>query len=109
MNKKTLLLATALSLPLTVFARQGMEGHEALPHHRLERLEKELQLSPEQKAKLEVIFKEQHDKFQAIHDESHSRIKEVLSPEQITKWEKMKQQQQEKRREKMQQRQPTSQ
>lgn len=103
MNTKMILLASVLSLPFTAFADMG--NHEAPPHHRLERLEKELQLNAEQKAKLEVIFNEQHEKYRAIHDETHARVKEVLTPEQNDKWQAMQQQRMEKRREKMQHRQ----
>ena len=101
MNRKILILSTALILPLPVFAFSGEGGHEAPPHHKLEHLNKELQLNDEQKTKLEAIFKEQHEKFQAIHEESHQRIKEVLTPEQITKWEEMQKQHQERHKQMM--------
>lgn len=105
MIKKILILAIALLLPLTVSAYSG-EGDDAPYDHRLERLNTELQLSPEQKTKLEAIFKEQHEKFRAIHEESHKRIKEVLTPEQVTKWENMKEQHQEKHKKMMEKHHP---
>lgn len=105
MNKKILILATALLLPLTVFANPD-QGGDAPYGHRLERLNKELQLSPEQKTKLEAIFKEQHEKFRAIHEESHKRIKEILTPEQVTKWSEMKEQHEEKHKQMMEQHHP---
>lgn len=104
MNRKILILASALLLPLTAAALPEEGGYDAPVDHKLEHLSKELQLSAEQKTKLETIFKEQHEKFRAIHEESHNRIKEVLNPEQITKWEQMKKQHQEKRRKMMEER-----
>jgi Spy/CpxP family protein refolding chaperone len=90
MNKKILILTAALILPLNAFAHNCGEGDKGFPEHRLEHLTKELSLSDDQKAKLEVVFKEQHEKFKAFHEESNNRVKEVLSPEQIAKWEAMK-------------------
>lgn len=100
MNKKTILLAVALSFPVPVLAMPGLDGNHMSPEHRLDRLEKELQLNPEQKAKVDEIFKEQHEKFRVIREESHARIKNVLNPEQIKKWDDMKQQRKEKRQQK---------
>ncbi len=106
MNNKNLILATVLLIPLTASACPGQGGGDAPYGHRLERLNKELQLSPEQKTKMEAIFKEQHEKFQAIHEESHKRIKEVLTPEQLKKWEEMKEENMEKHKQMMEQHHP---
>ncbi len=103
MNRKILILATALLLPLTASACPEQGGGDVPYGHRLERLNTELQLSPEQKTKMETIFKEQHEKFRAIHEESHKRIKEVLTPEQVKKWEQMNEEHQEKHKEMMEQ------
>jgi Spy/CpxP family protein refolding chaperone len=94
MNKKITILALALALPLTVAAYPGggdggrFEGHRG---DRVERLDKELDLNPEQKSKLESIFKEQREKFAAIHQETRARMQEVLSAEQMTKLDALKQ------------------
>lgn len=96
MNKKVLIVASALLLPLSAFAFPGEGNYDTPPEHKLDHMSKELLLSPEQKTKLEAIFKEQHEKFRAIHEESHNRLKEVLTPEQLTKWEEMKKQHREK-------------
>jgi len=97
MNKKIITLALALALPLTVAAFPGdqadFEGRHA---NRVERLTKELNLTPEQKTKVEAIFKEQHEKFKAIHEETQKRLQEVLSKEQMTKMDDMKKQRHEK-------------
>jgi len=90
MHKKTLVLAAALLLPLSSAYADPIDGGHQGPHgHNLEHLTKALELSPDQKAKLETIFKEEHEKFRAIHEESHNRIKEVLNGDQIAKWEQI--------------------
>ena len=97
MNKKIITLALALALPLTVAAfpgdNGGFEGHHA---DRVERLTKDLNLTPEQKTKVETIFKEQHEKIKAIHEETQKRLQEVLSKDQMTKMDEMKKQHREK-------------
>jgi len=92
MNKKIISIALALALPLTVAAFPGGDpaGMAAHDNARIERMAKNLDLSADQKAKVEVIFKEQHDKMRAIHDETRTRIQGVLSKEQIAKMEAMK-------------------
>jgi len=86
-----------LALPLTVAAASGdkgdFEGHHG---HRVERMAKTLDLNAEQKSKVEVIFKEQHEKLKAIHEETRTRLQEVLTKEQITKMDEMKKQRHEK-------------
>jgi periplasmic protein CpxP/Spy len=97
MNKKIITLALALSLPLTAAAFPGdqgdFEGHHA---NRVEHLTKELNLTPEQKTKVETIFKEQHEKIKIIHEETRRRLEEVLTKEQMTKMDDMKRQRREK-------------
>lgn len=102
MNKKIITLALALALPLTVAAfpgdKGGFEGHHA---NRVERLAKSLDLTPEQKTKVEAIFKEQEEKFKIIHEETQKRLQEVLTKEQMTKMDEMKMQRREKWRNKL--------
>jgi periplasmic protein CpxP/Spy len=93
MNKKIITLALALVLPLTAAAfpgdNPGFEGHYV---NRVERLTKNLDLTAEQKTKVEAIFKEQEGKFKIIHEETRKRLQEVLTKEQITKFDEMKKQ-----------------
>jgi protein CpxP len=93
MNKKIITIALALALPLTVAAYPGdkgdFEGHHG---NRVERLAKKLDLNAEQKSKVEVIFKEQHEKLKAIHEETRARLQEVLTKEQMAKMDEMKKQ-----------------
>jgi periplasmic protein CpxP/Spy len=98
MNKKIVTLAIALALPLTAAAFPGsgggcFEGHRG---DKLERLTKELNLNDDQKGKLEVIFKEQKEKSDAIHQETRTRMQTVLSAEQMAKIDELKKSHQEK-------------
>jgi len=103
MIRKALFLAAAIALPLTAFAYPSENDYGQPVDHKLEHLDKMLKLSPEQKTKLEAIFKEQHEKFRAIHEESHSRMKEVLNPEQMQKMDEMRKQHMEQRQERREQ------
>lgn len=94
---KPLLMLAALVLPLAASAYPGENDYGQPTDHKLEHLSNMLQLTPEQKTKLEAIFNEQHAKFRAIHEESHARIKEVLTPEQMQKMDAMRKEHQEKR------------
>jgi protein CpxP len=94
MNKTLLTLAIVISFPLAAAAFPGAEGPGSEGHqkHRIERLTKDLNLTDEQKSKVETIFKEQHDKFKALREETHSKLGTVLTPEQIAKFEELKKQ-----------------
>ena len=81
--------------------------HEGHGHH-MEALTKELNLTTDQQAKIKAIFeasrpeikalrddttmapKDRHSKMKAIHEASDAKIKEILTPEQITKFEAFK-------------------
>ena len=93
MNKKIIILALALVLPLTAGTFPGDNGSFERHHaNKVERLTKNLNLTAEQKTKVEVIFKEQEGKFKIIHEETRKRLQEVLSKEQLTKFDEMKKQ-----------------
>ncbi|PKM11926.1 MAG: hypothetical protein CVV13_07060 [Gammaproteobacteria bacterium HGW-Gammaproteobacteria-3] len=94
MNKKIVTLAIILALPLTAAACPGGDGDGFHRNRgdRLERLTQELNLSTEQKDKLDVIFKEQRQKAKAIHQETRQQIQEVLNSEQQAQYEALKKQ-----------------
>lgn len=99
MNKKIITIALALALPLAVFAFPGGQGGDHFEGHkgdRIERLTKELDLTSEQKSQLTQIFQEQQAKREAIRQETDQRLKTVLTPEQMTKFEELKNQRHEK-------------
>ena len=97
MIKKIIIFALVLAIPLTLSAFLGdkanCDGHYA---KRVERLTKNLDLTAEQKTKVEAIFKEQEGKFKIIHEETRTSLQEVLTKEQITKMDEMKKQRHEK-------------
>lgn len=88
MKKPILILTAILFLPLTALPAEGIYPEQR--GHRLEQLNKELDLNSDQKARLTEIFKQQQEKLRAIQEESHRRIKEVLNAEQIAKWERIR-------------------
>jgi len=98
MNKKFIIIAIALSLPLTVaaFPGEGM-GFGGKGVNRIERLAEKLELTDDQKSKLEVILKEQRAKQQVIRDETHDRMGKILTGEQMEQMQNMKKRRQEKR------------
>jgi protein CpxP len=105
MNKILLTLAIVFIFPLTASANPGGgpgygPGQEEYHGRKVERLTKELNLTDEQKGKVEALFKEQHEKFKALHEETNTKMKAILTPEQMTKMEEMKKQRQEKWRHK---------
>lgn len=95
MNTKIAIIALALIMPLTVVAFPG-GPHEGNPAERIEHLAKKLDLTAEQKTQLEQVFKEQHEKREALNAETHQRLQSVLNPEQLAKFEDMKKQRHEK-------------
>lgn len=92
------MFSSVIMLPSNASAAFNDEGRDVQSERKLEHMSKELQLSADQKAKLEAIFNEKHEKFRAIREEAQNRIKGVLSEEQITKWDELKKQRYEKRR-----------
>ena len=95
----------ALALPLTVSAMPGEgegagAGNGGKHANRLEKMAKKLDLTDDQKAKLEVIFKEQHAKHKALREETRERMSQVLTAEQMEQMQKMKKRRQEKRKDK---------
>jgi len=115
MNKKHTIIALALALPLTVTAYAGGKGPDHFGGHqgdRVERLAKKLDLTADQKTKLEDIFKREHEKFAAIHQETNQEVQGVLNPDQMAKYEELQKQRFEKwhkrHEERMQQKEGTS-
>jgi len=85
--KKTVLavLMSAVLFPAITYAERGMH-HERM----VERMAEELDLSEEQRMQVEAVFKEQKPKFEALREETRSRIEAILNEEQRTKMERLK-------------------
>jgi len=99
MNTKIISIALALTLPLTVAAFPGGEGgrSEARQANKVERLAQKLNLTADQKTKMETIFKQRQEKFDAIRTETRARMQDVLSAEQMTQLDQLKKQRKENR------------
>jgi len=99
MNTKIISIALALTLPLTVAAFPGGEGgrDQARQANKVERLAQKLNLTAEQKTKMETIFKQRQQKFDAIRAETRTRMQDVLSSEQMTQLDQLKNQRKENR------------
>lgn len=92
---KRFLLITALSsFAFATVQAASDNGYETPAAHKLDHLAEVLKLTPEQKSKIDEIFKAQHEKFAAIHKESHDKVTGLLSAEQAEKWEEMRRQHQ---------------
>ncbi len=89
MNAKPLVLGLLLLTPGLASALTDTD-YESYRERRLERLSSELQLSADQKAKLEAIYNEKHEKIRAIREEAQNRIRELLTEEQLSKWNQLK-------------------
>jgi Spy/CpxP family protein refolding chaperone len=89
MNIKSLLLVFTLVPPSSVFA-EAYDNNRATAATKLEGLATELQLTADQKSKLEAIFNERHEKIRAIREETQNRIKDILTDEQLEEWEASK-------------------
>lgn len=98
MNKLLIVTILALAVPLTVFAEPP--DMEEMAEKRTEHLTKELSLNTEQAAKVKAIFETQMQKIKAIREETKANLKAVLTPEQMTKFEAMKEKHHQMRKEK---------
>ena len=100
MNKKLTSTALALGLLLAAVAGHTQQKDAVAPDKKkgIERMSKELNLSGEQRAKVEVIFEaerkkveaifnEEKQKLQGVQQETRSGLQGVLTPEQMNKLE----------------------
>jgi protein CpxP len=83
--KKTLIAAaaSAVILPVVILAAPGHWAKHG--DHMIERMSEKLELTAEQKSQVEALFKEQHEKRKALHEETHARLTEILTNEQEAK------------------------
>ncbi|SFU40645.1 hypothetical protein SAMN05216339_10251 [Nitrosomonas eutropha] len=93
MNANLIAIIFALTLPLTAVANPGecKGDHDHYQAKRIGRMDKVLSLTDDQKSKLETLFKQNGEKFKALHEETRSQLKAILTPEQYTKLQEMKQ------------------
>ncbi|MDI1278347.1 hypothetical protein [Methylobacter sp.] len=90
MNKKLAILAIILAFPLTATALPGCDTYSETNHgDRVKSLTKDLNLNDAQKADVETLFKELHEKFKVMLAETHTKMQYILTPEQRTKLEEI--------------------
>ena len=56
----------------------------------MDELSDELQLTADQKSRLDQIFNDKHEKYRIIREETQSKIRALLSDEQLEKWNTLK-------------------
>ena len=106
MNKLPLIgLVFALALPLTAVA----ETIDVADTTQAEHICKKLDIAPEQKEKVMAIFQTQREKIQAVRDETRTNLQGVLTPEQMTKFDAMREKRQQARNARMGKNHPTKQ
>ncbi|WP_290525658.1 hypothetical protein [Alcanivorax sp.] len=86
--KKMVIVALAIFTTSAFAYGPGHKGGE----HMVERLEKKLELSEAQSTQLKAIFQEQGEKMKALHEETQSKMNQVLTPAQQEKLAEMKEQ-----------------
>ncbi len=102
-NARWMVGAVLLIGSFAVFSQPGEAGKDWM-EWRLERLEKRLNLTAEQKPKVEAILKEQREKMRAVHEETQEQLKQVLTPAQAEKFEAMRRERKERWRQHLRQR-----
>lgn len=94
----TLALALFTSVAFAGVANAETTTPAAPAHHHaahkanriVERMTKELDLSADQQNKLTAIFNEEGEKVRAIHEQTRTRVDQVLTPEQQAKAKQMR-------------------
>lgn len=89
-------LSLLAALPLQADDAMG-DKHPMMMEKKLEKMTKELDLTPDQQARVKAVLEEQKPKMQALHEqkkklaeETHQRIESVLTEEQKAKFAEMK-------------------
>ena len=101
-----MVVALVVGIVVTVGSREHLNEERA--KKRMERLAKELDLSKEQRDKIELIVKDSRDKIKPlveqikqIKEETDENIQKELSEEQVEKWNELKEKMKKKRKQMM--------
>ncbi|MCX8048386.1 MAG: hypothetical protein N3A55_01835 [Methylohalobius sp.] len=100
MSTKWVVLGVLLAGSFSAFAQPTENWME----WRMRRLDEQLELTPEQKPRVEAVLREQREKMQAVREETRNRIKAILTPEQAARFDKLHREQKERWRQHMRQR-----
>lgn len=92
MKKTFLAIALSFSIPAAVAFGLGSQDEYGLSRGpSVDRLAQALKLTDQQKTQLEAIFAEQGEKRRALWEETRARMQEVLTAEQLTQLDEMRQ------------------
>lgn len=90
MTKK---IAAAILLALasaTVSAENAAQNPPERQHRGMERVISELSLTDAQSEQFRSVLKGQHEKMKALHEETTEKLKSILTPDQLGKFEMMR-------------------
>ncbi|MEE4251092.1 MAG: hypothetical protein V2I38_10925 [Alcanivoracaceae bacterium] len=95
---KKLILALFIAAPLigSPLVASAQPDYDRFQEHALERMQKNLDLSEQQKTEIDKIFSEHREKMQALRTQTHERVNGVLNEEQRAKMATMHEQRKEK-------------
>ena len=99
--KKLMIVALALFTTSALAAHPGHRGGEG---RHLDRMEKQLDLSTEQRQQLEALFAEQREQRQALREQKQASMQTILTAEQQEKMAEMRDNRKQRWQEKRQQR-----
>lgn len=96
-----LVLATAVATPAFSIASPDRLMD---PQRRLDHMQRELDLTDEQRSQIEAIFQDHHEQMEALRDSTSDRINGVLTDEQQQQFEGMREERRERFRERLEER-----
>jgi hypothetical protein len=91
MDKKILIFATILLCQSPALVAAASEAG-------MEYFGDDMQLTADQKSRLDEIFNDKHERYRVIREETQNRIRAVLTDKQLEKWTDLKKQDFEPRR-----------
>jgi len=96
---KKLLIAACIMLPLAAFAGDKKHRHSDAPFSgaRMDKVVEALELTDNQKTQVEQIFKMHREKMKSLRENTENQVNAVLTEEQRTKLDKMKEKRHQKR------------
>lgn len=103
---KKLLIATCIMLPLAAFAGDKKHPHPDSPFGgpRMEKIVEKLELTDSQKIQVDQVFKAHREKMQSLREETENKMNAILTAEQRTTLNEMKERRHERRDERKEKR-----
>lgn len=95
---KKWIAAALLTLPLIATAAPDGKSMDEHLDKRLEHMQKRLELNDEQVSELRGVFQEHKEELKTLHESMKADVEEVLTPEQLEKFEHMHEEHKDKRK-----------